>query len=138
MDPDPAAGTPPSSPPDPRVLFAAERTLLAWVRTGIAMMGFGFVVARFGLFLRELAAARDHAPAAPAARPGGVSLGVGTALVVLGVLVNAGAALKHWRTIRRLARGQPIRPRPISLETVVAVLLALLGLGMAVYLLSVR
>jgi uncharacterized membrane protein YidH (DUF202 family) len=31
---------------DPRVYFAAERTLLAWVRTGLAMMGFGFVVAR--------------------------------------------------------------------------------------------
>ena len=41
---------------DPRIYFAAERTLLAWVRTGLAMMGFGFVVARFGLFLRELAA----------------------------------------------------------------------------------
>ena len=41
---------------DPRVYFAAERTLLAWVRTGLALMGFGFVVARFGLFLRELAA----------------------------------------------------------------------------------
>ncbi len=41
--------------------FAAERTLLAWVRTGLAMMGFGFVVARFGLFLRELALVRGHA-----------------------------------------------------------------------------
>lgn len=46
---------------DPRILFAAERTLLAWVRTGLALMGFGFVVARFGLFLRELAAARGNA-----------------------------------------------------------------------------
>jgi len=35
-----------------------ERTFLAWLRTGIALMGFGFVVARFGLFLREIAAAR--------------------------------------------------------------------------------
>ena len=41
---------------DPRVVFAAERTLLAWIRTGLSLMGFGFVVARFGLFLRELAA----------------------------------------------------------------------------------
>ncbi len=37
---------------DPRVFFAAERTLLAWVRTGLAVMGLGFVVARFGLFVR--------------------------------------------------------------------------------------
>ncbi len=45
---------------DPRVFFAAERTLLAWVRTGLTIMAFGFVVARFGLFLRLLAA--QHVP----------------------------------------------------------------------------
>jgi putative membrane protein len=39
---------------DPRVYFAAERTLPAWIRTGIAMIGLGFVVARFGLLLRLL------------------------------------------------------------------------------------
>ncbi len=39
---------------DPRVLFAAERALLARQRTAIALMGFGFVVERFGLFLRMI------------------------------------------------------------------------------------
>ena len=47
-----------NSSEDPRVRFAIERTLLAWVRTGLALMGFGFVVARFGLFLREIEAVR--------------------------------------------------------------------------------
>jgi len=51
----------PKPPEDPRVRVAAERTLLAWMRTGMALMGFGFVVARFGLFLREIAAAGNVA-----------------------------------------------------------------------------
>jgi uncharacterized membrane protein YidH (DUF202 family) len=44
----------PDSPTDPRIYMAAERTFLAWIRTGIAFMGFGFVVARFGLFYVRL------------------------------------------------------------------------------------
>ena len=118
-------------PLDPRVYFAAERTLLAWVRTGLAMMGFGFVVARFGLFLRELAAVRDVSPQ----HGSGLSLWVGTTLVILGVAVNVAAAVKHWRTVRRLERGQPLRFTPWSLGMVVASLLGLLGLLTATYLL---
>jgi putative membrane protein len=44
------------SEPDPRVFFAAERTFLEWIRTGLALMGFGFVAARFGLFFHEVEA----------------------------------------------------------------------------------
>ena len=56
--PPPATGPDPATPPflgltyDPRVHQANERTLLAWLRTGISLMVFGFVVARFGAWLR--------------------------------------------------------------------------------------
>ena len=116
---------------DPRVHFAAERTLLAWVRTGLAMMGFGFVVARFGLLLREIAPVRP----APSSTDPGASLWVGTALVVLGVVVTLCAAASHWRTVRRLERGQALRFSPLSLGTAVALLLGLVGLFIAAYLL---
>ncbi len=107
--------------------------MLAWVRTGLAMMGFGFVVARFGLFLRELAAVRDRSPPQHSS---GLSLWVGTTLVILGVAVDVAAAVKHWFTIRRLERGQPLEFRRWSLGMVVAVLLGLLGLLTATYLLA--
>jgi putative membrane protein len=53
--------------------LAAERTLLAWIRTGLALMGFGFVVARFGLFLQQLQIAQQ----ASSMQPYGLSLWFG-------------------------------------------------------------
>jgi putative membrane protein len=123
--------TNPRNPPtDPRVLLAADRTLLAWIRTGIAMMGFGFVVARFGLFLRELAAANGSGPA----RPATVSPVVGTGLILLGSLAVALATIKHIRFLARYKAGEELEPAAVSLETVLAGLLVIAGIGLALYL----
>jgi putative membrane protein len=47
---------------DPRVYFAAERAFLAWIRTGLGLMGVGFAVARFGLFLRQMQSEETYMP----------------------------------------------------------------------------
>jgi putative membrane protein len=94
------------------------------------MMGFGFVVARFGLFLREIAILSET----PSPRYRGMSIWVGVALVVLGVVVNLAAAFNHWQTVRRLERGEPLRFRRLSLAAVVAIAVGMLGVVMAAYL----
>ena len=116
---------------DPRVHMAGERTLLAWIRTGLSMMGFGFVIARFGMFLRELAATTASA------RPPsvGLSLWIGAAIVILGVAVNLAAAMQHARFLRRLSQGKPYQPSSWSLGLIVSIALAMLGIGMTAYLL---
>ena len=122
--------TPLGEKPDARTYFAAERTLLAWIRTGLSMMGFGFVVARFGLFLRELAATPGvHVPPHT-----GVSLWIGTLLVLCGVIVNIAAAVSHAQTLKRLERSEPLRIRVWSMGLFVSLAIAVIGLLMAAYL----
>jgi len=121
---------------DPRVYFAAERTFLAWIRTGLALMGIGFAVSRFGLFLRQITAVESHLTTN--ARTTGLSLWSGVALVALGVIVTLTAALRHVQLIRQLSDGT-WQPGRISRDALLlGLVLAAIGIGMAIYLLLVR
>jgi putative membrane protein len=88
---------------DPRVFFASERTLLAWVRTGIAIVGLGFVVSRFGLFLRVLQLSAGPEPHLAGGH--GYSNLLGIALVLLGTASMIIACIQHGRFIATLPEG---------------------------------
>lgn len=76
---------------DPRFAWAAERTLLAWIRTGVAMMGFGFVVARL-----DLIGKRQLTPA------------IGASLAILGLIVNVVATVRFRMQVEALRRGHDL------------------------------
>jgi putative membrane protein len=118
--------------PDPRVFFAAERTLLAWLRTGLTVMGLGFVVARFGLFLRLLAM---ESRAIPAQEHSLVSAALGVLFVVAGAVAILVATAQHQRFVRTLSR--PDLPQSYNRAFAVALstTVGILGLLLAVYLL---
>jgi putative membrane protein len=113
--------------------LAVERTFLAWIRTGLSLMGFGFVVARFGLFLQELQVIRPSIQM----RSNGLSLWFGTALILIGVVVNVLSSMHYLRLVRHLRRGETDFSGPSGIAIGVALFLALIGLAMAIYLVFV-
>ena len=115
---------------DPRVYFAAERTLLAWQRTAMALMGFGFVVERFGLFLRAL----TNQPLSTSQR--GFSLWLGVGLLIVGGAIAVASALQFRTFVRSLGASEIPRGYKIDLGPWINYLLALTAFGLAAYFLG--
>ena len=127
----------PSEGQDPRIYFAAERTFLAWIRTGLGLMGIGFAVARFGLFLRQMGGASSTHPPLHST---GISVWSGVALVALGIVVNlySYSVARHISLIHEL-RSETWQPGQISKGAVaLASVLAAVGVAMAAYLIVIR
>jgi putative membrane protein len=113
---------------DLRDYLAQERTFLAWVRTGIALMAFGLVTAQFQLFadqpdITQHAGGR-HGP----------SLWFGTALIAIGVTVHLVSAWRYVRLVGELSRGQLVHRSVSKQGVIVALSLALLGIAIMIYL----
>ena len=116
---------------DPRVLFAAERTLLAWIRTALGVMGLGFVIAKFGLFihLMSLQIPSEHA------RPiSGLSAALGIFFVLTGAVVTLAATIQHRRFVATLS-GPDIPPNySTTFASGFGVFMGILGIVLAIYL----
>jgi putative membrane protein len=110
---------------------ANERTMLAWIRTGIALMAFGFAIARFGVFLREVAGVGQI----PTLRlqHGVGSAWVGAVLVALGMLANLLATIRYAQIRRAIDRGDVGAPHTMMVY-LFGITAAVVGLVMTVLL----
>ena len=123
----------PSDPvSDPRVYLAAERTFLAWIRTSISLMGFGFVIARLALWLR--AHALDEPQRAQSKLAFATALGSG--MVGVGVFVSVFAAVGHRNYIRSLQQGVANPPLRMGTSIALAGILAFVGVAIALHILT--
>ncbi len=108
--------------------LANERTFLAWVRTSIAVISLGFVIAKFSLWLHEFALRLD-----PHAEPtrAGASLPIGISMMVLGGVLAGLAARRYYVVNRDIDRGRVYADH--SLIILVTAMMGLLSVAMIVY-----
>ncbi|MBS1625326.1 MAG: DUF202 domain-containing protein [Bacteroidetes bacterium] len=108
--------------------LANERTMLAWVRTGIGIIAFGFAVVKFSLFIRQIALALGN----DTIHPRGYSSEIGIALVALGTLTILLSYLRYRRTELQLNSGA-YRHSPLLIQLLTG-LIFLIGLLLLIYL----
>jgi putative membrane protein len=107
--------------------LANERTFLAWIRTSISIIVFGFVVAKFGITLREFLRVQGNA-----AQESGVSLIIGVGFMSMGIFMALAAWFRYQSTMRQLEAGD-FKPAG-AIVTVLAVVAAVFGVILAAYL----
>ena len=120
-----------SNPNRARDHLANERTFLAWVRTGAAIVVFGFAIGRFSIALRQLTALQGH----PVHRSG-ISVWMGATSILLGVLLVIAGLFRYRQTRERLDQGK-FEPAGFVLD-LVTVLTVLFGLALAGYLIYIE
>lgn len=114
---------------DPRVFFAAERTALAWNRTALALIAFGFAIERFGLFVHMME--KDGKSVHH-----GASFWLGLTFIVLGCVFSSLSAMNYKRIVKTL---KPVEIPSVSnpnLAFVLNIIIAVLALAMMFYLLA--
>lgn len=109
--------------------LANERTFLAWIRTAIAVLGFGFVVVKFSLFLEYFAAVSGKNIEVPTSE---YSSELGLSFVIIGVLVVLFAYIRYKRNEQKID-GTEFRNNSL-LVTVLTVLLVLISILLFWYL----
>ena len=114
---------------DPRVLFAAERTLLAWNRTSISFMAFGFVVERFGLFVTML----ERTDMKIFQRE--ISFYIGLFFIALSVIVSFLSILQHRNVLRALRPAEIPKGYNVRLASLVNAIVGVLGIVLILYVL---
>jgi putative membrane protein len=112
---------------DPRVFFAAERTLLAWNRTSLALMAFGFVIERFGLFVSILLPQHNM----PLQR--GISFWTGLAFVLLGAAVAVYSTVQFRKVLHTLKPVEIPEGYRTDLGVISNLIVAVLGIVLTVY-----
>lgn len=121
----------PAAPSDPRVFFAAERTLLAWIRTALSIMALGFVIARFGLFLQLVSL---QVPAEHTHSNFRFSAILGIFFVITGAISTLIASLQHRRFVSALPEKDIPSTYVRNFTGGFGMFMSILGLGLAVYL----
>ncbi len=114
---------------DPRLYMAAERTFLAWIRTGIALMAFGFVIARIEVAQSSLSSFAGGSPASPT-----LSLLLGISLAVTGIVVLLVSVWRHRRYIEALTANRFREVNGAGFAMGLAGVLASLGILLILYL----